>query len=341
MAELIEDTADKLRALSGSVNPGLHESVEEPSEEIPPPGDSYWVLPGKLLAGPYPGAKAKKEAEAKLAAFLDLGVSCFVDLTEEGEGPPLHPYGELLRTIAAKRGDSVRYVRIPIPDVTVPLSWQMKAILATLHSAIAEGETVYLHCWGGVGRTGTVVGCLLVEGGAPPEVALDTLRELRQHTQRAHRVSPETEAQRILVESWRGAETLVADQAALDRMEIEPVLPLQTPQPRSADEITSELLAGQPVTLDGPTQGQCVQAVTTGDSAVRVEVLDPVFWESGSALSDNDQQAIEELGFAKTESMWVVIDEADDLQSAAKRAAQRMVKVLDHWATDGDADEVV
>ena len=47
--------------------------------------DAYWVTPGRLLAGPYPGAKYGVEAEGKLNDFLDLGVTCFIDLTEEGE----------------------------------------------------------------------------------------------------------------------------------------------------------------------------------------------------------------------------------------------------------------
>ncbi len=57
--------------------------------------DSYWLVPGKLLAGEYPGAQAEAEARMKLRAFLDAGVTCFLDLTEEDEG--LRPYSPLLR----------------------------------------------------------------------------------------------------------------------------------------------------------------------------------------------------------------------------------------------------
>ena len=35
----------------------------------------------------------------------------------------------------------------------------MVAILDSLDTAIADEHTIYLHCWGGIGRTGTVVGC--------------------------------------------------------------------------------------------------------------------------------------------------------------------------------------
>jgi hypothetical protein len=171
-----------------------------------PPDDSFWVLPRRLLAGPYPGAPSEPEARSELDAFLDAGVTCFVDLTEEGEGPPLAPYAALVRERAAARDVPVTLVRLPIRDVDVPAGWQMRAILATIRLALDAGETVYVHCWGGVGRTGTVLGCLLIELGVPASEALARLAALRAGTERAARTAPETAAQRDLVRAWRAAE---------------------------------------------------------------------------------------------------------------------------------------
>ena len=94
-----------------------------------PPGDSYWAVPGKVLAGPYPGDPTTTGARAKLNALLDEGVACFVDLTEEGEGPPLKPYAELLEELAADRGTPARHMRLPIRDVDVPTVARMREIL--------------------------------------------------------------------------------------------------------------------------------------------------------------------------------------------------------------------
>lgn len=175
-----------------------------PQPSAPPttPDDSYWVLNGQLLAGPYPGASEKAAAVAKLEAFLEAGVTYFVDLTEEGEGPPLHPYAGLLGELAQSRSTHITHVRLPIRDVNVPTASQMRAILGAIRLAIAEGETVYVHCWGGVGRTGTVIGCLLVENGIPPGEVLGRLADMRRHTKRAGRTSPETPEQRAMVEQW-------------------------------------------------------------------------------------------------------------------------------------------
>ena len=54
----------------------------------PPIPDAYWVVPGRLLAGEYPGAKMDAEARRKLRLFLGAGVNFFLDLTEEAELAP-------------------------------------------------------------------------------------------------------------------------------------------------------------------------------------------------------------------------------------------------------------
>ncbi|HEV2772938.1 MAG TPA: hypothetical protein VGV57_08965 [Thermoleophilaceae bacterium] len=157
------------------------------------------------MAGPYPGAKQKQEAERKLRDYLDAGISCFLDLTEEGESG-LRPYGALLRTLATKRGLEVVHLRLPVSDLEVPTEWRMRLVQSALREAVGAGETVYVHCWGGVGRTGTVVGCRRVEtDGISGQHVLARIEELRRGTQRAHRGSPETPAQRDMILGWHKA----------------------------------------------------------------------------------------------------------------------------------------
>jgi hypothetical protein len=176
------------------------------SAPAPLPGDSFWVEEGLLLAGPYAGALTKAEATAKLEAFLDLGITTFLDLTEEGEGSPEHGelrrYDTLLYELARARGIEARYLRMPIPDLGIPDVWHMEAMLGLITSQMEQGHGVYVHCWGGVGRTGTVLGCLAVERGVPRGVVLKDLARVRAGTQRAVRESPETDEQREFVVQW-------------------------------------------------------------------------------------------------------------------------------------------
>ena len=60
-----------------------------------------------------------------------------------------------------------------------------------------------MHCWGGVGRTGTVVGCLLAEAGVADEDIDSYMDELRFGTRKADRPCPETPAQRDVIRRWR------------------------------------------------------------------------------------------------------------------------------------------
>lgn len=152
---------------------------------------AYWAIPGQLLAGEYPGAKTADKALAKLETLLDAGVTSFVDLTEAGErtwgGEPMRPYAGLLRD----RG--VKHVRFPIRDTSVIDDAGYDEILAHIRAEIAAGEVVYLHCWGGKGRTGTVVGALLIadEGVGYPGV-IGRMQELRAGTCKEDHPVPDT-----------------------------------------------------------------------------------------------------------------------------------------------------
>ena len=161
-----------------------------------PISGSYWVVPGRLLAGPYPGSWDEAATRDRLRQLLEAGVTFVVDLTEPREHDA---YLLLLSTEAAALGRKVTHRRLPIPDMHVPSGDEMTAILATIDSALAEGETVYVHCLGGVGRTGTVIGCYLVQHGLDGQDALDEIAHLRGGLVD----SPQTEAQCELVRTWR------------------------------------------------------------------------------------------------------------------------------------------
>ena len=164
--------------------------------------NSYRLLDGRLIAGEYPGDRNDAPARAKLGALLDAGVTTFIDLTEAHE---LAPYDALVAEMARARGRDVTYHRLPIRDVSVPKSAAvMHEILDQIDAALDAGGVVYVHCWGGVGRTGTVVGCHLVRGGMTGDEALARVAELFKHVEKSSRRSrsPETDAQEAYVRAW-------------------------------------------------------------------------------------------------------------------------------------------
>lgn len=173
-----------------------------------PTSSSYWVVPGLLLCGAYPGDQDPDERRAKVQVLVGAGVQTFINLMEEDEtnyaGEPFVPYDDLAREFCA----DAQCVRYPIKDLSVPLPADMDVILAAIDESLAAKRPVYVHCWGGVGRTGTVIGCwLLRHGHANPGNVLDVLMGLRkQDRERRHRMSPESAEQQRFVKGWLARE---------------------------------------------------------------------------------------------------------------------------------------
>lgn len=145
----------------------------------------YAVSDG-VLAGGYPGAPEV------VAALEHCGITAFVDLTHPSD--PLDGYTHLLRR--------ARRLAHPIPDMGTPTAGQVMQILDDIDATRAHCGAVYVHCWGGVGRTGTVIGCWLVRHGLDGGDAVARIAELRSGMA-SGRPSPETPAQVTLVRGWR------------------------------------------------------------------------------------------------------------------------------------------
>ena len=162
---------------------------------------TFWVEPTRLIAGGYPGLINELESRKHLRRLIRSGVITFIDLTQDGEADLL-PYELMLYDEADNLGVKTKYRRFPIRDMGLPTRKQMIEILDSLKTALVAGECVYLHCYGGKGRTGTVIGCYLVDQGYSGDEAINRIAQLRNDPSDGVIRSPETKDQCEMVRSW-------------------------------------------------------------------------------------------------------------------------------------------
>lgn len=150
-----------------------------------PTPESNWVIPGKLLVGAYPASQNDAETCDLLTSILKLGINKFVCLQAEYKdgvpeaawrsGNALRPYFDDVKIILSNKHliphlendpnvcdiDKVSFVHFPIKDCSITDDNRVLQLALSLVQDIHKGEVIYMHCWGGHGRTGTLVSIML------------------------------------------------------------------------------------------------------------------------------------------------------------------------------------
>lgn len=142
-----------------------------------------WVIPGYVMAGPFPGFDGvnygtEESAAQNLRAILADGIDTFVCLCDELPPqtdllaqPKPHPYFPKYKSYAHIMQDSgmardygvnAVFEYAPIQDQRTPSCIELAALLSKIMGHLASGRRVFIHCAGGHGRTGLVVACLLL-----------------------------------------------------------------------------------------------------------------------------------------------------------------------------------
>jgi len=166
---------------------------------------TWWISEGQFMGGQYPGTPNPNEQKGMLDGLLDLGIDTIVNLQHADEtndhGQAFSDYTALLFDLARERGVTVDFKRFPVTDQRVPSPQLMRQILDHIDSALRDGRKVYVHCWGGNGRTGTVAGCWLVRHGHSADEAFAAMKAGRRG-RKFRFEAPENEKQRQFVRNW-------------------------------------------------------------------------------------------------------------------------------------------
>ena len=161
-----------------------------------PTGYSYRV-DDNVWAGEYPVWEWEPSARSRqLKLFTDFGINYFLDLTESGEMPPY----------AAYLGQNIGRHTLPIPNGGVPESVERTADLFRSINEVLDkpGTKLYIHCHGGVGRTGTIVACYYIyfQGMSAEDALAEMRRRYATHSRSTWMSAPETEAQLNFIKTF-------------------------------------------------------------------------------------------------------------------------------------------
>eukprot|EP00760_Papus_ankaliazontas_P004944 PhM_4_TR12291/c0_g1_i1/m.2314 len=189
---VLYDCEDPLPAPVVTRKLGLHWSTDVAGEALPLPTNTktttskpelvvlppttHTLIPNMAYCGASPS-----EGTAR-ALVLDHGISVFVSLQSS-----YNEYG----SVDYRRGilslsppllkHRVRFLHCPIPDFGVVDDASLLALVQELVNLMQSGEIIYIHCYGGHGRTGSVATSLLsVWHGKDVHGALQHLKALHK-----------------------------------------------------------------------------------------------------------------------------------------------------------------
>ena len=137
--------------------------------------DFFWLIPNKLAGGSLP------KTSMDIAYLQQKNIHHIVSLV-----------GHIYKIQELITNTGIEIHHIPIPDWGVPSKSQIQQFLELTSKILNDEEAIYVHCYGGCGRTGTMLALYLISSGINGKEALEKIRSIRP-------CSVETEEQEKLV----------------------------------------------------------------------------------------------------------------------------------------------
>ena len=127
-----------------------------------------WLVPGALAGSGRPGRYATLRQD--LDFLRRNGIDVIISLLET------------TRNLVEYRAAGFEVHHFPVEDFTAPELEQVAESCLVIEESLAAGRKVLVHCNAGIGRTGAILACSLVRGGATPEEAVRRVRQLRPYS---------------------------------------------------------------------------------------------------------------------------------------------------------------
>jgi len=137
--------------------------------------------PGKITEGLYSGIW-ERDLVTDINAVKTWGGKVLISLMEDHEfsllGVP-----DFASVLPSVKG--LEWLHLPIKDMQIPdgqfeKNWD--TIGADIHKRLSDGDSIVIHCRGGLGRTGLLAARILVEFGMEPVQAVAAVRQSRERS---------------------------------------------------------------------------------------------------------------------------------------------------------------
>ncbi len=162
-----------------------------------PTPTSNWLIDGQLLCGAYPDPDTLYHEK-----IMSTGIDTFVCLQTESELKKFRPYLPLPK--------GIDYLAFPIEDRGIADDQKLIVFIGQLVNLLKAGKKLYVHCYGGHGRTGIIMSLLISRF---LEIDIDlALKKIRQsHRQRTLNGLKKTPQGKIQVEQVKRVSQLLTD----------------------------------------------------------------------------------------------------------------------------------
>lgn len=139
----------------------------------PPTPNCNYIISEQIMFGWYPSPPDTSGIYSNnIDALISTERNVFVNLTTLDETSSLYDY----KPYTKHHLPETLFLSYPIPDCGIPTdNDSFCKLIVKLYELIQKGMKLYIHCRGGHGRSGIVVGCLLINMGYNVEEVLKLL----------------------------------------------------------------------------------------------------------------------------------------------------------------------
>lgn len=133
---------------------------------------------GRLGLCRAPGSESPTTPD-DLDVLVAQGATQVVCLQEAHELSFLEPPETLEERQRSLQSRGIGFLHEPIEDYGAPSLVQAQGLASWIVEALERGEVVVVHCWAGLGRTGTIAACVLIALGFSAQEATSLVRQVR------------------------------------------------------------------------------------------------------------------------------------------------------------------